>query len=193
MERGRKKKKRTTWIPAKGQDQGRLPIASRPPAEGPRVNFPALLRVSCQTLVRVCLSHQINRICKHYLFPFSHILLKQIKQYRGEDAGRRRVAERRQECLDRTVPAPSAPGKGPGPPCWSQGQAGGILGRGQASGSLSDTARGPRAALEPTVKTTSCLNGAGRGVEKAFWGLEAGVSARDNGRGRPGGWPALLR
>lgn len=73
------------------------------------------------------------------------------------------------------------------------GQAGGILGRGRASGGLSDTARGPHAALEPTVKTTSGLNGMGRGAEKAFRGLEAGVSARDDGEGRPGGWPALLR
>lgn len=194
MERGKKKKKDHLDLRQR-TGPGRLPITACPPTAGPRVNFPALLRALCQTVVRVCLSHQINRICKHYLFPFSHILLKQIKQYRGEDAGRRRAAERRQECLDRTVPAPSAPGKGPGPPCWSQGQAGGILGQGwrRASGGLSDSARGPRAALEPTVKTTSCLNGTGRGAEKAFWGLEPGVGVRDDGGGCPGSWPALLR
>ena len=135
MERGRKKKKkRTTWIPTKGQDQGRLPIAALL-----QKGLCKLLRAmvaSCQTAARVCLSHQINRICKHYLFPFSHILLKQIKQYRGEDAGRRRAAESRQECLDRTVPAPSAPGKGPGPLRWSRVRLGGFWDGGRHRGAF---------------------------------------------------------
>lgn len=35
--------------------------------------------------------------------------------------------QRWKECLDRMVPAASAPGKGPGPARWSQGQAEGVL------------------------------------------------------------------
>lgn len=50
----------------------------------------------------------------------------------------------------------------------------------------------PRDALEPILKTTSCLNGDG-GVEKAFRGLKAGVSSRDNGGGDPASWPPLFR
>lgn len=48
----------------------------------------------------MCLSHQIDRICKHYLFPSSHVLLKQIKQYRGEDAGRKRLRVERNVCME---------------------------------------------------------------------------------------------
>lgn len=66
-------------------------ITARHPAEGPDVNIPRLLWASCQGIMRVHLSHQINRICTHYLFPSSHVLLKQIQQYRGEDAGREGV------------------------------------------------------------------------------------------------------
>lgn len=87
------------------------------------------------------------------------------------------------------VPAPFAPGKGPGPPGWSQGQAGGILLVG--GGDFLPRER-PRDALEPILKTTSCLNGDG-GVEKAFRGLKAGVSSRDNGGGDPASWPPLFR
>lgn len=68
----------------------------------------------------------MNRICKHSRLPSSHILSKQIKQYRGGAAGRKKVWSWK-ECLDRMVPAPRPPGKGPGPWGWSQGHAEGIL------------------------------------------------------------------
>lgn len=128
----RRKNKSENWQPARGQGQGRLPIG--PPAcRRASCKLPAATRGVVNTLVTVCPSHQINRIGQHYLFPFSHILFKQIKQYRGEDAGRERrsVGE---ECLDRRVPAPSAPGKGPGPSGWPVGQAGEILERGFSCG-----------------------------------------------------------
>lgn len=69
--------------------------------------------------------------------------------------------------------APSAPGKGPGASVLVTGSGWGFWGRRRASGAFLTQPEGPRAALEPTVKTTSCLSGTGG--QRRLWGLEPGV------------------